>query len=83
MKTSFSVTNSYVLRKLRLVLFPWRHHPWARKVRRRGMDGVDAGQGMGGDASQSQLEGWMPPRDDLNAPDLYIPSESRVRCQSD
>lgn len=58
-KTSFSVTNFYVLNKLRLVLFPWRHKPWARQVRRSG-DG-------GG------VEGWMPPRDDINAPDLYIP----------
>lgn len=21
------------------------------------------------------MDGWMPPRDDINAPDLYIPSE--------
>jgi hypothetical protein len=59
-KTSFSVTNSYVLHKLRLVLFPWRHKPWARQVRRSGEGGV---------------EGWQAPRDDINAPDLYIPSE--------
>jgi hypothetical protein len=58
-KTSFDVTNSYVLRKLRLVLFPWRHKPWAR-TRRSGDAGGD---------------GWMPPRDDINAPDLYIPSK--------
>lgn len=57
-KTSFDVTNSYVLRKIRLVLFPWRHKPWAR-TRRSG----DAGS-----------DGWQPPREDINAPDLYIPS---------
>lgn len=22
------------------------------------------------------MEGWQPPRDDINAPDLYIPSKS-------
>jgi hypothetical protein len=59
-KISFSVTNTYVLKKLRLVLFPWRHKPWARQVRRSGEGGVD---------------GWQAPRDDINAPDLYIPSE--------
>lgn len=63
-KTSFSVTNSYVLRKLRLILFPWRHKPWARQIRRS--------------AENGSMEGWQPPRDDINAPDLYIPSESNV-----
>jgi hypothetical protein len=24
------------------------------------------------------MEGWQPPREDINAPDLYIPSESRL-----
>lgn len=59
-KTSFSVTNSYVLNKLRLILFPWRHKPWARQPRRSTENG--------------SVEGWQPPRDDINAPDLYIPS---------
>lgn len=61
-KTSFDVTNSYVLRKIRLVLFPWRHKPWAR-TRRSG----DAGS-----------DGWQPPREDINAPDLYIPTMALV-----
>jgi hypothetical protein len=69
LKTSFSVTNSYVLKKLRLVLFPWRHKSWSRKVSRRGMSGDQGSNGSGG------VEGWMPPRDDINAPDLYIPSK--------
>lgn len=59
-KTCFSVTNSYVLRKLRLVLFPWRHRPWTRQIRRAAESG-----------GQDQ---YQPPRDDINAPDLYIPS---------
>ncbi|TXT05924.1 hypothetical protein VHUM_03685 [Vanrija humicola] len=63
-KTCFSVTNSYVLRKLRLVLFPWRHRPWGRQMRRAG-DGTNA-------------ESWAPPRDDINAPDLYIPTMALV-----
>ncbi|KAJ9119155.1 hypothetical protein QFC22_003646 [Naganishia vaughanmartiniae] len=81
-KTSFSVTNSYVLSKLRLVLFPWRHHPWSRQaIRTSGMSGqpdsVHPG-GAGISNGSSGQEGWMPPRDDINAPDLYIPSMALV-----
>ncbi|WWC92300.1 uncharacterized protein L201_007254 [Kwoniella dendrophila CBS 6074] len=63
-KVSFSVTNSYVLNKLRLVLFPWRHKPWSRQVKRSSENGA--------------MEGWQPPRDDINAPDLYIPTMALV-----
>jgi hypothetical protein len=58
-KTCFQVTNSYVIRKLRIVLFPWRHRPWGRQVLRA--------------ADNGGVDGWQPPRDDINAPDLYIP----------
>ncbi|WWD20727.1 hypothetical protein CI109_105203 [Kwoniella shandongensis] len=63
-KVSFSVTNSYVFNKLRLILFPWRHKPWSRQVRRSAENGA--------------MEGWQPPRDDINAPDLYIPTMALV-----
>jgi protein transport protein YIF1 len=63
LKHQFNVSNSYVLQKLRLVIFPWRHRPWSRQVRKS-----DAGQN----------EGWKPPREDINSPDLYIP----CRCLS-
>ncbi|WWC72582.1 uncharacterized protein I206_106544 [Kwoniella pini CBS 10737] len=63
-KVSFSVTNSYVLNKLRLVLFPWRHKTWSRQIKRSTVDGA--------------MEGWQAPRDDLNAPDLYIPTMALV-----
>ncbi|WVR08530.1 hypothetical protein IAU60_005585 [Kwoniella sp. DSM 27419] len=63
-KVSFSVTNSYVLHKLRLVLFPWRHKPWSRQVKRSAENGA--------------MEGWQAPRDDINAPDLYIPTMALV-----
>jgi len=76
LKTSFSVTNSYVLKKLRLLLFPWRHKSWSRKVSRRGTGG--AGEGPGVNGGQMMVEGWMAPREDINAPDLYIPSKSAV-----
>lgn len=58
LKPYFQVTNSYVINKLFLVLFPWRHKPWSRK-QAQGPNGQD---------------GWyLPPRDDINSPDMYIP----------
>jgi hypothetical protein len=62
LKHSFNVSNSYVVNKIRLVLFPWRHRPWSRTVERNESTGV--------------AEGWKPPRDDINCPDLYIPGQS-------
>lgn len=59
LKHQFNVSNAYVLQKLRLVLFPWRHRPWSRQVRRSDTTG--------------QNEGYKPPREDINSPDLYIP----------
>ncbi|GJE92314.1 YIF1 domain-containing protein [Phanerochaete sordida] len=56
-KHHFKVSNSYVVKKLALVLFPWRHKPWARRTYR-----TESGQAE-----------WLPPRDDINSPDLYIP----------
>jgi hypothetical protein len=58
LKHYFNVSNSYVVNKLFLVLFPWRHKPWSRK------------QAVG----QNGQDGWyLPPRDDINSPDMYIP----------
>lgn len=58
------MTNSYVINKLFLVLFPWRHKPWTRR------------QATGGPGGQ---ETWyLPPRDDINSPDMYIPVMSLV-----
>jgi hypothetical protein len=64
LKHYFNVTNSYVINKLFLVLFPWRHKPWTRR------------QATGGPGGQ---EAWyLPPRDDINSPDMYIPVMSLV-----
>jgi hypothetical protein len=52
-----------VLNKLFLVLFPWRHKPWSRK------------QGMGANGREGS---FLPPKDDLNSPDMYIPIMSLV-----
>lgn len=58
LKHYFQVSNSYVVNKLFLVLFPWRHKPWTRK-QTTGPNGQ---------------EGWyLPPREDINSPDMYIP----------
>ncbi|KAK4673772.1 Protein transport protein yif1 [Podospora pseudopauciseta] len=67
LKHYFNVTNSYVINKLFLVLFPWRHKPWTR----RQASEVGAGGGQ---------EAWfyLPPRDDINSPDMYIPVMSIV-----
>ncbi len=63
LKHYFNVSNSYVINKLFLVLFPWRHKPWSRKQT----------VGPGGQ------EGWyLAPRDDINSPDMYIPVMSVV-----
>lgn len=57
LKHYFNVSNSYVLNKLYIVLFPWRHRPWSR-------------QGM---SSNGQGPLFLPPREDINSPDMYIP----------
>ncbi|KAI9722518.1 MAG: hypothetical protein M1828_004513 [Chrysothrix sp. TS-e1954] len=63
LKHYFNVSNSYVVNKLILILFPWRHKPWSRKTAL-------------GPCGQ---EGYfLPPRDDLNSPDLYLPLMSFV-----
>lgn len=66
LKHYFNVSNSYVVRKLLLVLLPWRHKPWTRQQSRAA--GVD------GQMAQMQYTNtYLPPRDDLNSPDMYIP----------
>ena len=76
---SFNVSNSYVLNKLRLVLFPWRH------VRRTPVDRTDVAQRpwsrlIKRSETSGQAEGYKPPREDINSPDLYIPSASASRA---
>ncbi|KIK55705.1 hypothetical protein GYMLUDRAFT_47662 [Collybiopsis luxurians FD-317 M1] len=56
-KHHFNVSNSYVIHKLKLIVFPWTHKSWSRRVHR---------------SEQGQTE-YLDPRDDINSPDLYIP----------
>ncbi|KAG5335376.1 hypothetical protein C0989_001309 [Termitomyces sp. Mn162] len=65
LKHHFNVSNSYVINKLRLVLFPWLQKPssWRRRVCR---------------SESGQTAEWASPREDINSPDLYIPSMALV-----
>ncbi len=77
LKFYFNVSNSYVLYKLLMIIFPYRNkvclalgsaisndQSWTRTVCRSDMTG--------------QVEGFKPPREDLNSPDLYIPGQLLV-----
>ncbi|KAF9361000.1 hypothetical protein BGX26_006766 [Mortierella sp. AD094] len=55
----FNVSNQYVVNKLRLLVFPWRHKLWTRALKRSETTG--------------ETIGYLSPRDDINAPDMYIP----------
>lgn len=66
-KTLFNVNTKYVMSKLRLIYFPWRHKPWIRQRNESiGQDGL------------SVSAGYLSPREDINSPDLYIPTMSVV-----
>lgn len=69
-KYYFSVNHKYVLKKLLLILAPFRNRTWGRQR------GIDQGhfEGSGSDGATS----YLPPRDDVNAPDLYIPLMSFI-----
>lgn len=64
-KYYFAVNHRYVLRKLILILMPFMNRTWGRQ------------RGLGQDNSDGTSNGdgtcYLPPRDDVNAPDLYIP----------
>lgn len=63
LKYYFHVDNVYVLTKLKLILVPCLHKDWSRK--QTGMQQ----QGLPEISKQ-----WSTPRNDVNAPDLYIPA---------
>lgn len=56
-----------MLRKLLIVLFPWRHRPWSRQQQHQEHHGGQAG------ASSTIASTYLPPREDVNSPDMYIP----------
>ncbi|CAI6263365.1 unnamed protein product [Periconia digitata] len=63
LKHYFNVSNSYVVNKLYIVLFPWRHRPWTRQQR---------------NVNNAQDVFYLPPREDTNSPDMYIPMMALV-----
>lgn len=67
LKHYFNVSTPYVLRKILLVLFPWRHKPWSRE-QRPSSTAQDPGA-----PNTAYSYYFLPPRDDLNSPDMYIP----------
>jgi hypothetical protein len=58
-KYYFKVSNTYVLSKLLLILFPFKNKNWTRSYRKSEND--------------SGVEAFAFPLDDTNAPDFYIP----------
>jgi len=60
----FDVDNRYVLRKLKVLFLPFFHKDWSRQHR----SADDSGEHSRG----------APPREDLNSPDLYIPTMAFV-----
>lgn len=62
LKYYFAVSNEYVLKKLNLLLFPFKNPSWNRLQV----------------ATQTQPVLFAPPRDDINAPDMYIPTMAFV-----
>lgn len=69
-KYYFAVNHRYVLRKLSLILMPFMNRTWSRQR------GIDNGA-FDGPRSEDGTS-YLPPRDDVNAPDLYIPVMSFV-----
>lgn len=63
-KYYFKVSNSYVFHKLGLIAFPYRNKSWIRQFRTTT------------DAQGNTVDIYATPIDDVNAPDLYIPSMS-------
>lgn len=66
LKYYFKVSNLYVLNKLKLILFPYRHRNWSR---------ITTSESAG---SSGSGVAYAPPSEDINAPDLYIPLMSFI-----
>eukprot|EP01038_Epipyxis_sp_PR26KG_P013038 gene13038-17474_t len=69
LKLYFVVSNSYVLKKLQYLLYPMSNKVWFR---------IPADDFARGDESEVSSRKWALPKQDPNAPDLYIPLMSFV-----
>ncbi|KAG5513822.1 hypothetical protein PMAC_000860 [Pneumocystis sp. 'macacae'] len=56
----FNVSNYYVISKIWVILFPWRHKCWSRFPKHL-------------EANDISVEVYKSPREDINSPDMYIP----------
>jgi hypothetical protein len=84
LKEYFDVSNQFVFSKIKLVLYPLSQSSWQR-LRREDVDSsvvdtADSNQGQDGNnnSSSSSHSKFASPRDDVNAPDLYIPFMSFI-----
>lgn len=66
-KYYFKVSNAYVLKKLVLILFPYKNKSWIRQSIKDSNNDVN-------NMNNSASEIYATPIDDVNAPDLYIPT---------
>lgn len=83
----FQVTNSYVLKKIGIMIFPFRHNTWQRiqtttsptNASSLSMPGSIAVYSSGSDGGLTCVPVlYALPKEDINAPDLYIPSMAFV-----
>mmetsp|Transcript_26710 Transcript_26710/g.39682 ORF Transcript_26710/g.39682 Transcript_26710/m.39682 type:complete len:253 (+) Transcript_26710:147-905(+) len=65
LKVYFMVSNTYVIKKVPIVIFPFQTKAWARV----GEDDI---------SEEVSTHKWLPPKYDVNAPDLYIPTMAFV-----
>lgn len=74
LKIYFDVTNTYVLNKLKIIFFPFllKEEQW-----KRGQSGYNDST-FGANGADQEEDDLFTPRNDLQAPDLYIPLMSYV-----
>jgi len=76
LKYYFAVNNSYVLRKLKVLLLPILHKSWSRKyddVNNPMNNPMQTPMANNTSSTDTSSVVYRIPREDLNAPDLYIP----------
>lgn len=66
----FQISNGYVVKKLALILFPYKHSNWNR------LTNINTPGPQGATPGASTV--YSAPTEDINAPDLYIPFMSYV-----
>lgn len=75
LKNLFKVSNKYVLHKMYLILFPYRHSSWSRMILNNTTTTIGSSSGS---ATHQNVESFELPKNDINSPDLYIPLMSYI-----